>query len=173
MSVPESVFPQYRSQLIAYGHQWEDAVVDYLKAEKWKVSLYGQRANNGIQEVLRGTSSTARFDPDICASKGNAVVWIDAKNSDPRKTGNHAVNQAAMDAHLQWMHANQDPHLFAFPDGHGGICWMAVQSFAALMASRSGKSARRGTGQDFCVVSHAHCYSDPIVCAMKAGLWTR
>lgn len=159
MSVSESTFPSSAVGLLGYGQNWEDVVVNYLKDNGWKASLYGQRVNPTLQEVLRGTTSCARFDPDIAASRNGIVIWVDAKNSDPTKYGNHAVNADAMNAHLQWIDRHPEPHLFAFPNGAGGICWMTVQTFATRMTFRSGSTARRGTGMDFYVVPHNLCGS--------------
>jgi hypothetical protein len=88
---------------MAAAERWEILLAEYLRSRGWQVERFGQgMLTEGARAMLRKSPADAhlRWLPDLLIERGNDTVFIDAKNSDATRTGNHAVelaSSAAMD----------------------------------------------------------------------------
>ena len=102
---------------IKIGQAWERRVTEVMRALGWRVEPYGQALlSDEARDILKRTNDPQRWTPDLIGqSPTGRTVYIEAKYSDPSKTGNHAVEVAASDAHIAWWDRNAAPIIYAFP----------------------------------------------------------
>lgn len=157
-------------ELLNYGQEWEDTVIDLVRRSGWKAEFFGQRTSPQLRDILRGTKSLVRYSPDIIArSPDNQVVFIECKRSYPGRTGNHAIQMDNLQAQIQWVNKYPtDGMVFAFPsEGQIWPCWMNVTT-AASDAKRADYRGR-GSGTPFYIVSHSKCRIGDMTVAAKVG----
>ena len=85
------------------GDAHERRVAEELALRGWNVSPWGQGVlTEAVRVALRGTESSLRWTPDLVAAKDRQVFLIDCKSRmTSRITHRHAVERAAVTAHLQ------------------------------------------------------------------------
>ncbi|MEV3856944.1 hypothetical protein AB0J38_21765 [Streptomyces sp. NPDC050095] len=87
----------------AIGDAHERYVAEELTGRGWEVDFWGQGLlSRALQRALQKTDSSIRWFPDLIAAKAQDLVLIDCKGGmTSRRTGRHAVERAAVQAHLQ------------------------------------------------------------------------
>jgi Holliday junction resolvase len=135
----------------AAGDELEARVAGELAARGWAVSCWGQGAlAAAVAASLRRTDSALRWAPDLLAAVGDLVVMIDCKASmTSRGTGRHAVERAAVRAHLQFAAIFDLPFYYVF-DNLGVLTPMDVRA-----AGQAGPHSRVGSGAPYYLVSTA------------------
>ncbi|MER7676533.1 hypothetical protein [Streptomyces sp. NPDC096934] len=87
----------------AIGDAHERYVAEQLIGRGWEVGFWGQGLlSRALQCALRRTDSSIRWFPDLIAAKARDLVLIDCKGGmTSQRTGRHAVERSAVQAHLQ------------------------------------------------------------------------
>lgn len=168
MSISNDLPPA--KQLLTYGQEWEDTVIELVRSAGWQAEFYGQRTSAPLQEILRGTKSLSRYCPDIIArTPDNQILFIECKRSYPNRTGNHAIQVDNLHAQIQWVNSYPtDGMVFAFPnEGQTWPCWMNVTT-AAANAKRANYRGR-GSGTPFYIISHYKCHVGDMTVALDVG----
>jgi len=126
----------------AVGDDLEARVSGELTECGWAVSSWGQGVfAAAVAASLRCTDSALRWAPDLLAAREDLVVMIDCKASmTGRGTGRHAVERAAVKAHLQFAALLDLPFYYVF-DNLGVVTPMDVRA-----AGQSGPHRRVGSG---------------------------
>ncbi|WP_078940541.1 hypothetical protein [Streptomyces cellulosae] len=142
----------------AIGDAHERYVAEQLTVRGWEVDPWGQGLLSGrLQGALRRTDSFIRWFPDLIAAKGEDLVLIDCKGGmTSRKTDRHAVERAAVRAHLQLVAWTGLPVYYVF-DGLG--VWAPHD---VLIAGRKGPHSTAGSGAPYFLISAsgARCFDD-------------
>ena len=140
---------------IANGSAHERLVIQMLEEREWTVTAFGQgMLPDAIRAGLRQTQSPMRWMPDILAYRSNdgMVVCIDAKAGETwRRTGNHDVETAALDAAERWEIYSGQPYYFVFADG-GVLTPAEIRE-----QSKPGWFRGNGSGTPFVLVSAGSC----------------
>lgn len=96
----------------------ENMVIALLRHHGWIADHWGQAlVSDELRRALKGTSSPARWSPDILAVRGREWALIDCKAEVKVDTPNYSLEIAAFDAMFAWMMASTDPH------GDCGYVW--------------------------------------------------
>ncbi|MFI0487481.1 hypothetical protein [Actinomadura sp. 9N215] len=131
------------------GNRLEEHVAHELTSRGWAVDHWGQGViAAAVSKVLRRTDSSLRWAPDLLAARQDTVVMIDCKASmTSRATGKHAVERAAVKAHLQFAALFDLPLYYVF-DNLGVLTPMDVCGIGHL-----GPHTRVGSGAPYYLVS--------------------
>jgi hypothetical protein len=123
-----------------------------LIARGWSVDTYGQGAmKQEIREALHSGNSGLRWNPDLIAARGREVKFVDCKASvQPRPTGRHTIEQAAVSAHNQIIAVFDIPVFYVFED------MTVLTPRDVLSFGEPGKPAANGSGQPYYVVDARH-----------------
>ncbi|MFE5589188.1 hypothetical protein [Streptomyces sp. NPDC056549] len=100
----------------AIGDAHEQRVTHELKQRGWHVSPWGQGVmGEPVRLALHHTTSSLRWTPDLIAARERQVVMIDCKSRMTSQTSRrHAVERAAVTAHLQLVAWTQLPLYYVF-----------------------------------------------------------
>ncbi|MFE5890477.1 hypothetical protein ACFQ6E_16275 [Streptomyces sp. NPDC056462] len=131
------------------GDAHERYVGEQLILRGWEVNPWGQGLlTRKLQEALRVTDSFIRWIPDLIAAKGTDLVLIDCKaRMTSRNTGRHAVERAAVHAHLQLVAWTRLPVYYVFDD-------LGVLSpHDILIAGQEGPHGIAGSGSPYFLIS--------------------
>ena len=133
----------------AVGDELETRVSEELRARGWAVSPWGQGTLAvAVAASLRRTDSSLRWAPDLLAAREDLVVMIDCKaRMTSPSTGRHAVERAAVKAHLQFAALFDLPFYYVFDD-LGVLTPMDVRA-----VGQSGPHSRVGSGAPYYLVS--------------------
>jgi hypothetical protein len=135
----------------AVGDAFEQRVAEEFTIAGWHVSPWGQGILTApVRRALRGTDSSMRWTPDLVAARGEIVCMIDCKASMTSDgTARHAVERAAVKAHLQLSAWTDLPMYYVF-DNMG-----VLTPHDILMAGRVGPHTRVGSGAPYYLISTA------------------
>ncbi|WP_328769476.1 hypothetical protein [Streptomyces sp. NBC_00286] len=101
-----------------------------------------------LQDALRGTDSFIRWIPDLIAAKSKDLVLIDCKSRmTSRSTGRHAVERAAVHAHLQLVAWTRLPVYYVFDDLD------VLAPHDVLIAGQEGPHSIAGSGAPYFLIS--------------------
>jgi hypothetical protein len=133
----------------AIGDAHEQYVAEQLTLRGWEVNLWGQGLlTRKLQDALRGTDSFIRWSPDLIAAKGKDLVLIDCKSRmTSRNTGRHAIERAAVYAHLQLVAWTRLPVYYVFDDL--GV----LAPHDVLIAGQEGPHSIAGSGSPYFLIS--------------------
>ncbi|QIK10948.1 hypothetical protein G7Z12_37670 [Streptomyces sp. ID38640] len=130
------------------GDAHEHRVAQELLLRGWDVNTWGQAIlNAAVRSALRGTNSSLRWTPDLVAAKGEQVFLIDCKHRmTSRTTHRHAVEQAAVMAHLQLAAWSQLPVCYVFDNLE------ILTPHDILMTGRAGPRSVNGSGSAYYLI---------------------
>ncbi|MGA5270286.1 hypothetical protein [Streptomyces lydicamycinicus] len=133
----------------AIGDVHEQHVAEQLTLRGWEVNPWGQSLlTRRLQDALRRTDSSIRWIPDLIAAKGKGLVLIDCKSRmTSRNTGRHAVERAAVYAHLQLFAWTGLPVYYVFDDL--GV----LAPHDVLIAGQEGPHSAAGSGAPYFLIS--------------------
>lgn len=133
----------------AIGDAHEQYVAEQLTVRGWEVTLWGQGIlTKRIQDALRKTDSFIRWIPDLIAAKDTDLVLIDCKSRmTSRSTGRHAVERAAVHAHVQLVAWTLLPVYYVFDDLD------VLTPHDVLTAGREGPHSIAGSGAPYFLIS--------------------
>jgi hypothetical protein len=134
------------------GDAHEQYVAEQLTLRGWEVNPWGQGLlTRKLQDALRVTDSFIRWIPDLIAAKGKDLVLIDCKaRMTSRNTGRHAVERAAVHAHLQLVAWTRLPVYYVFDD-------LGVLSpHDVLIAGQEGPHSVAGSGSPYFLISRSN-----------------
>jgi hypothetical protein len=133
------------------GDVFEARVAGELTARGWAVDPWGQGTLSvAVSASLRRTDSSLRWAPDLLAARDDLVAMIDCKaRMTSRNTGRHAVERAAVKAHLQFAALFDLPFYYVF-DNLGVLTPLDVRG-----AGQAGPNSRVGSGAAYYLVSTA------------------
>ncbi|GAA4980490.1 hypothetical protein [Kitasatospora paranensis] len=102
----------------AIGDAHERRVTEELNHRGWDVSPWGQGVmGEPVRVALRSTDSFLRWTPDLIAARDGQVVLIDCKSRMTSRTSSrHAIENAAVTAHLQLVAWTRLPLYYVFDD---------------------------------------------------------
>ncbi|MBW5420155.1 hypothetical protein GKQ77_01000 [Streptomyces sp. BG9H] len=138
----------------AVGDAHEQRIAQELTARGWAVNPWGQGVlTQPVQAALRQTDSSLRWTPDLLAAKEGRVALIDCKSSmTSRATHRHAIESAAVDAHLQLVAWTRLPLYYVFDNLD------VLTPYDALTAGQTGpRSVRTGSGAPYLLVPTTLC----------------
>ncbi|MFI6449634.1 hypothetical protein [Kitasatospora sp. NPDC050543] len=100
----------------AIGDAHERRVTLELNHRGWDVSPWGQGVmGEPVRLALRSTDSFLRWTPDLIAAREKQIVMIDCKSRMTSRTSSrHAIENAAVTAHLQLVAWTRLPLYYAF-----------------------------------------------------------
>jgi hypothetical protein len=135
----------------AVGDAHERRVAQELVLRGWDVNAWGQGVlTEAVRSALRGTDSSLRWTPDLVAAKGPQVFLIDCKSRmTSHTTHRHAVERAAVMAHLQLVAWTQLPVCYIFDNLD------VLTPLDILMSGRTGPHSARGSGSAYYLVPAA------------------
>ncbi|MET7639842.1 hypothetical protein [Streptomyces sp. NPDC005438] len=130
------------------GDVHEQCVARELDERGWTVDEWGQGALSPVaRAALRGTDSFLRWTPDLIAARGRHLFMIDCKSRmTSHATGRHAVEAAAVTAHLQLAAWTQLPVCYVFDNLD------VLTPLDVLMTGRIGPHSVRGSGSPYHLV---------------------
>jgi hypothetical protein len=136
-------------------------VLSELQRLGWQAAPFGQallpqHIRDGLREchTLAGRKTPTRWMPDIIALRPPLLRFIDAKAGDRwRDTGNHDIEQDALQAALRWSDALTADVWFIFSDGSGSTA-RAISLYPGI---HPGPFHGNGSGTDFWLVPRAVC----------------
>lgn len=134
------------------GDALERRVADALRGRGWHVNAWGQGViDEPVRRALRSSDSFARWTPDLVAARNRIVCFIDCKaNMTGRASQRHAIERAAVKAHLQFVAWNNLPVYYVFDD-------LGVATpYDILMAGEPGPTPRVGSGAPYFLISAAY-----------------
>ncbi|MEU3320812.1 hypothetical protein ACGFZG_27255 [Streptomyces antibioticus] len=132
----------------AVGDAHEKRVAEELALRGWDVSPWGQGVlTEAVRVALRGTESSLRWTPDLVAAKDRQVFLIDCKSRmTSRITQRHAVERAAVMAHLQLAAWTQLPICYVFDNLD------VLTPLDVLILGRTGPQPAAGSGSPYHLV---------------------
>ncbi|GAB7109731.1 hypothetical protein JCM4814A_80460 [Streptomyces phaeofaciens JCM 4814] len=132
----------------AIGDAHERRVARELALRGWDVSAWGQEVlTEAVRFPLRGTESSLHWTPDLVAAKDRQVFLIDSKSRmTSRTTRRHAVERAAVTAHLQFAAWTQLPLCYVFDNLD------VLTPLDVLMLGRTGPQPAAGSGSPYHLV---------------------
>ncbi|MFE2023531.1 hypothetical protein ACFW9O_36485 [Streptomyces sp. NPDC059499] len=133
----------------AVGDPHELRVARELTWRGWDVNAWGQGVLTGpVRSALRGTSSALRWTPGLIAAKEQQIALIDCKSRmTSRSTGRHAVERAAVTAHLQLVAWTLLPVYYVFDSLD------VLTPYEVLTTGRYGPYSNAGSGSPYYLVS--------------------
>lgn len=145
-------FMTYWDQRNRIGVALERRVAEELRDRGWHVNAWGQGTLDApVRRALRRTDSCARWTPDLVAARNQMVCFIDCKaNMTGGASRRHAIERAAVRAHLQFVAWNNLPVYYVFDD-------LGVATpYDVLMAGEPGPTPRVGSGAPYYLISATH-----------------
>ncbi|MFE1987620.1 hypothetical protein [Streptomyces mirabilis] len=135
----------------AVGDAHEACVAKELAARGWDVSVWGQAIlTETVRSALQHTGSLLRWTPDLVAAQGQRIILIDCKSRmTSHTTHRHAVERAAVMAHVQLAAWAQLPVVYVFDDL--GV----LTPFDVLLSGSTGPRSAAGSGAAYFLVSVA------------------
>ncbi|KAA6223669.1 hypothetical protein CP973_18640 [Streptomyces albofaciens JCM 4342] len=135
----------------AIGGAHEEHVAHELTLRGWDVSPWGQGTlTANVRRVLRTTDSSIRWMPDLIAVRGEDLALVDCKSRmTSGTTHRHAVERAAVRAHLQLTAWTYLPVFYVFDDL--GV----LSAHDVLTHGRNGPWASRGSRAAYYLISTA------------------
>ncbi|MDX5563746.1 hypothetical protein PYK79_10825 [Streptomyces sp. ID05-04B] len=132
----------------AVGDAHEQYVAEELTLRGWEVNAWGQGVlTRSVRGALRRTDSSLRWTPDLVAARGEIVALIDCKSRmTSGASDRHAVERAAVKAHLQLAAWTDLPVYYVFDDL--GV----LTPHDVLMAGRLGPHTRVGSGAPYYLI---------------------
>ncbi|MFF1716921.1 hypothetical protein [Streptomyces sp. NPDC058268] len=132
----------------AVGDAHERYVAEQLTVRGWQVSPWGQGLlTHQIQDALGATDSFIRWIPDLIAAKDTDLVLIDCKSRmTSRSTGRHAVERAAVHAHVQLVAWTLLPVYYVFEDLD------VLAPHDVLIAGQQGPHSITGSGAPYFLI---------------------
>jgi hypothetical protein len=133
------------------GDALERRVATELRSRAWSVSQWGQGIlDEEIRQALRRTDSSARWTPDLIAARTETACFIDCKaNMSGGTRRRHAIERAAVRAHLQLVAMTDLPVYYVFDD-------LGVATpYDVLTDGRCGSRSSVGSGAAYCLISSA------------------
>ncbi|MFC9595804.1 hypothetical protein ACFTUC_39165 [Streptomyces sp. NPDC056944] len=132
----------------AIGDAHEQRVTHELNQRGWHVSPWGQGVmGEPVRLALHHTSSSLRWTPDLIAARERQVVMIDCKSRMTSQTSRrHAVERAAVTAHLQLVAWTQLPLYYVFDNLD------LLTPYDALGLGREGPRTTAGSGSPYLLV---------------------
>ncbi|MER5936482.1 hypothetical protein ABT121_04070 [Streptomyces sp. NPDC001928] len=133
----------------AIGDAHERYVAEQLIGRGWEVDFWGQGLlSRALQCALRRTGSSIRWFPDLIAAKARDLVLIDCKGGMiSQRTGRHAVERSAVQAHLQLVAWTGLPVYYVFD---GLDVWAPHD---VLIAGQEGPHSVVGSGAPYFLIS--------------------
>ncbi|AJE81754.1 hypothetical protein SLNWT_1378 [Streptomyces albus] len=133
----------------AIGDTHERYVAEQLIERGWTVDFWGQGLlSRGLQCALRRTDSSIRWFPDLIATKAGDLVLIDCKGgTTSQRTGRHAVERSAVQAHLQLVAWTGLPVYYVFD---GLDVWAPHD---VLIAGQEGPHSVVGSGAPYFLIA--------------------
>lgn len=133
----------------AIGDAHELYVAEQLIGRGWEVDFWGQGLlSRALQCALRRTDSSIRWFPDLIAAKARDLVLIDCKGGmTSQRTGRHAVERSAVQAHLQLVAWTGLPVYYVFD---GLDVWAPHD---VLIAGQEGPHSVVGSGTPYFLIS--------------------
>jgi hypothetical protein len=148
------------------GAELEWRVGAALIARGWSIDIYGQGAmKQEIREALHTGTSGLRWNPDLIAVRGREVKFVDCKASlQPRPTGRHAIEQAAVSSHNQIIAVFDVPVFYVFED------MTVLTPRDVLSFGEHGKPSTNGSGQPYYLVDARHGHAFDTVFGARLSL---
>ncbi|MEU6800029.1 hypothetical protein [Streptomyces neyagawaensis] len=133
----------------AIGDAHERYVAEQLIGRGWEVDFWGQGLlSRALQCALRRTDSSIRWFPDLIAAKARELVLIDCKGGmTSQRTGRHAIERSAVQAHLQLVAWTGLPVYYVFD---GLDVWAPHD---VLIAGQEGPHSVVGSGAPYFLIS--------------------
>ncbi|MFJ2769193.1 hypothetical protein [Streptomyces sp. NPDC087300] len=133
----------------AIGDAHERYVAEQLIGRGWEVDFWGQGLlSRALQCALRRTDSSIRWFPDLIAAKARELVLIDCKGGmASQRTGRHAIERSAVQAHLQLVAWTGLPVYYVFD---GLDVWAPHD---VLIAGQEGPHSVVGSGAPYFLIS--------------------
>lgn len=133
------------------GDQLEQRVTAELLRRGWSVSPSGQGCfTDQICAALHLSDSPVRWIPDLIASHGPTVCWIDCKASlSGGRSRRHAVEQRAVKVHLQLFALLELPIFYVFDEL--GV----LTPFDVMLHGSEGPATAAGSGAAYYLVPAA------------------
>ncbi|MFI1213452.1 hypothetical protein ACH4UV_38435 [Streptomyces sp. NPDC020802] len=133
----------------AIGDAHERYVAEQLIGLGWEVDFWGQGLlSRALQCALRRTDSSIRWFPDLIAAKAKDLVLIDCKGGmTSQRTGRHAIERSAVQAHLQLVAWTGLPVYYVFD---GLDVWAPHD---VLIAGQEGPHSVVGSGVPYFLIS--------------------
>lgn len=131
------------------GDALEQRVAGELRSRAWVVNPWGQGVlDERIRYALRRTDSFARWTPDLVAARDETVCFIDCKaNMTGGTRRRHAIERAAVRAHLQLVAWTDLPLYYVFDD-------LGVATpYDVLMAGQHGPTSNVGSGAPYYLIN--------------------
>jgi hypothetical protein len=137
------------------GDAHEQRVAEELNHRGWTVDAWGQGVlSEGVRCALRGTDSALRWAPDLIAAKGRELFMIDCKSRmTSRTTSRHAVEKAAVMAHLHLVAWTQLPVCYVFDNLD------VLSPHDVLMTGYTGPRTVHGSGSSYYLVPASRAFS--------------
>ncbi|MDH6537993.1 hypothetical protein [Streptomyces sp. SPB4] len=137
----------------AVGDAHEQRIAEELTARGWAVNPWGQGVlTQPVQAALRKTDSSLRWTPDLLAAKEGHVAMIDCKSSmTSRATHRHAIEGAAVRAHLQLVAWTVLPLYYVFDSLD------VLTPYDALATGQTGPHSVAGSGAPYLLVPTTRC----------------
>ncbi|MFC7619379.1 hypothetical protein [Microlunatus sp. GCM10028923] len=134
------------------GDSLERRVAEELRGRGWHVNAWGQGVlDEPVRQALRATETFARWTPDLVVARNRTVCFVDCKaNMTGRVSRRHAIERAAVRAHLQLVAWNNLPVYYVF-DSLG-----VATPYDVLMAGEPGGTPRVGSGAPYFLISAAY-----------------
>lgn len=130
------------------GDLHEQRVAEELTVRGWHVNPWGQGVLTApVRAALRATDSALRWTPDLVAARGEDLTLVDCKGrASSSATGRHAVERAAVRAHLQLTAWIDLPIYYVFDD------LTVLTAHDVLTAGRVGPHTRIGSGAPYYLI---------------------
>ncbi|QKW48202.1 hypothetical protein [Streptomyces buecherae] len=137
------------------GDAHEQRVARELNHRGWSVDGWGQGVlSEAVRCALRGTDSSLRWTPDLIAAKDRQLFMIDCKSRmTSRTTSRHAVEKAAVMAHLHLAAWTQLPVCYVFDNLD------VLSPYDVLMTGYTGPRTVHGSGSAYYLVPTARAFS--------------
>ena len=110
---------------LAVATRWETVALEALRRNSWDAEPFGQgQLPKRMRDHLRDFPTAVRWMPDIIAARFyptglHVVRYVDVKAGEAwRRTGNHSVEVAAMNAAERWQDFAGNPVYYLFSDGY-------------------------------------------------------
>lgn len=136
----------------AAGDAHEQRVAGQLTQRGWNVNAWGQGVLTApVCLALRHSNSSLRWTPDLIAAKDDQVVLIDCKTRmTSHTTQRHAVERAAVTAHLQLVAWTQLPVYYVFDNLD------VLTPYDVLSTGKRGPYTGTGSGTPYFLIGAAH-----------------
>ncbi|WP_330242110.1 hypothetical protein [Streptomyces sp. NBC_00525] len=150
----------------AIGDAHEQRVTQELNRRGWHVSPWGQGImGEPVRFALHHTTSSLRWTPDLIVAQGRQVILIDCKSCMTSQTSRrHAIERAAVNAHLQLVAWTQLPLYYVFDNLE------LLTPYDALGLGQEGPRTTAGSGTPYLLVPTTHALTFDRVFGHSGGL---